>query len=52
MAAALIGRDTWRCGTICVIAGTDITIDGHVLVRWRKASAAAVQRAFTATLSI
>jgi hypothetical protein len=33
MAAALIGRDTWRWGTICVLAGTALLIIGAIMNR-------------------
>ena len=33
MAAALLGRDTWRWGTIAVLAGTVLLIFGAVLNR-------------------
>jgi hypothetical protein len=33
MAAALIGRDTWRWGTICVLAGTTLLIIGAIMNR-------------------
>jgi hypothetical protein len=33
MAAALIGRDTWRWGTIAVIAGAALLIIGAIMNR-------------------
>ena len=33
MAAALIGRDTWRWGTICVLAGSGLLIIGAIMNR-------------------
>ncbi len=33
MAAALIGRDTWRCGTICVLAGSALLVVGAIMNR-------------------
>jgi hypothetical protein len=33
MAAALIGRDTWRWGTIAVIAGSALLIIGAIMNR-------------------
>src|SRR3954447_12695075 len=33
MAAALIGRDTWRWGTVCVIAGTVLLVIGALMNR-------------------
>jgi hypothetical protein len=33
MAAALIGRDTWRWGTICVLAGSALLIVGAIMNR-------------------
>ena len=33
MAAALIGRDTWRWGTICVLAGASLLVIGAIMNR-------------------
>ena len=33
MAAALIGRDTWRWGTICVLAGSALLVIGALMNR-------------------
>jgi hypothetical protein len=33
MAAALIGRDTWRWGTICVMAGSGLLVIGAIMNR-------------------
>jgi hypothetical protein len=33
MAAALIGRDTWRWGTVCVIAGAVLLVIGALMNR-------------------
>jgi hypothetical protein len=33
MAAALIGRDTWRWGTICVMVGSGLLIIGAIMNR-------------------
>jgi len=33
MSAALIGRDTWRWGTICVLAGSALLIIGAIMNR-------------------
>ena len=33
MAAALMGRDTWRWGTICVLAGSALLIIGAIMNR-------------------
>jgi hypothetical protein len=33
MAAALIGRDTWRWGTVCVLAGSGLLILGAIMNR-------------------
>jgi hypothetical protein len=33
MGAALIGRDTWRWGTICVMAGSGLLVIGAIMNR-------------------
>ena len=33
MAAALIGRDTWRWGTICVLTGSALLVVGAIMNR-------------------